>query len=224
MDEKCTPLTDGTWGEQMLKIGYGAYLGKDKDGNKVTKCDCTGCNCKDVPTPKVLAKIWKEGSTANSVNWKPAGEDVSGTQLKDRRPTAVTPDLKGIVQEIIDQKGWKSGNGIGFVIDGAPAHDGKGALRTYESFDGANTGEHSWTSKEPEFGPALEVTYCAPFVCPKDHKAKTATVRVSHSHDDVEEGTTGSPGRKDKGGYLYRGSSDLEYVVRAGLRRASHTR
>lgn len=69
--------------------------------------------------------------TANSVAWSP--DDWTVTHEKK-----FTPDLTVIVQEIIDQVGWASGDTIGLIIGDDPSSPSVG-IRTAESFDGAGT-------------------------------------------------------------------------------------
>lgn len=66
--------------------------------------------------------------TSASVSWSP-GPWTQG----DATTTQRTPELKAIVQEIVDRKGWSKGNPMAFIITGT----GK---RVADSFDGdANT-------------------------------------------------------------------------------------
>ena len=101
-------------------------------------------------------------ATDELVLWAPSGENITEEELTSGRPTQLTPDLKSLVQEVIDLEGWRAGNAIAFLIDGMPQYDGTGALRTYESYEGANSDGHAWTTNEPEFGPTLEVTFDSP--------------------------------------------------------------
>ena len=126
-------------------------------------------------------------ATDELVLWAPSGENITEEELTSGRPTQLTPDLKSLVQEVIDLEGWRAGNAIAFLIDGMPQYDGTGALRTYESYEGANSDGHAWTTNEPEFGPTLEVTYCAPVTCPAGGQHSSLTLRVSNGQDDVQE-------------------------------------
>lgn len=187
----CSALTDGTFSSHPTIVGY--------IGAGAPPCDCTGCDCVESPKPKVLSTIWDTGSTSASIGWSPEGESIHPTQLSERRPTQMTPDLSTIVQEIIQLDGWAAGNAMAFVIDGHPNTDGSGALRTYESYDGANTATHTWTTVEPPFGPTLEIAYCAPITCPAGYTPAFETIRVHDGLDDVEESQTG-----DGAGFLYQ--------------------
>jgi len=60
--------------------------------------------------------------TGTSVIWNPSPWNIVGAKHQ-------TPDLSGIVQEIIERPGWQAGNTIGFVIEGP-------GRRTAESYNG----------------------------------------------------------------------------------------
>ncbi|MCK3779473.1 RTX toxin [Ensifer sesbaniae] len=63
--------------------------------------------------------------TDASVDWTPGDWTIRGEAGADQR----TPDLKAIIQEIIDRDGWAALNDIAFLITGT-------GRRTAESFDG----------------------------------------------------------------------------------------
>ena len=52
--------------------------------------------------------------TSANVKWAPSGWLSAGASEADQR----SPDLKAIIQEIIDLSGWKSGNSMAFIISG----------------------------------------------------------------------------------------------------------
>lgn len=71
--------------------------------------------------------------TTNNVIWSPPNWDT----VSEKGPAQQTPDLKDIVQEIIDMGGWSSGNAMSFVfspVGGSPntrrAYDGDNASQT----------------------------------------------------------------------------------------------
>ena len=64
--------------------------------------------------------------TSASVSWNPPSWNSIGAAGTDQR----TPNLKSIVQEIVDRSGWNTGNNISFIIDGS-------GTRTAESYDGS---------------------------------------------------------------------------------------
>jgi hypothetical protein len=68
------------------------------------------------------------GTSATVVGWNPPGWTTINDQGVDQR----TPDLKTIVQEIIDRGGWNSNNAMSFVITGT----GASGKREAESYNG----------------------------------------------------------------------------------------
>jgi curved DNA-binding protein CbpA len=76
-----------------------------------------------------------------------------------------TPDVKSIVQEMINRSGWESGNAIAFIIKGS---DEQGAsefenAREWESFENiADPEEGGDGVNHPERVPKLEIYYTAP--------------------------------------------------------------
>jgi hypothetical protein len=79
-----------------------------------------------------------------------------------------TPNLKTIVQEVIDRPGWKLGNSIAFIITGS-------GNRTAESYDGTSLS-----------APLLHIEYM------NSGKDEEIDIRISHSSDDAEEISTGN--------------------------------
>lgn len=67
--------------------------------------------------------------TVNRVSWSPNTWSMAGEAGPDQQ----TPDLKTVVQEILDRPGWTAGNSIVFLIEG-------NGTRTAESFDGSDNG------------------------------------------------------------------------------------
>lgn len=74
---------------------------------------------------KVANNISARATTAASANWTPPAWTAVGAAGADQQ----TPDLKAVVQEIVDRSGWVSGNALALVITGtgrrvAVAYDG----------------------------------------------------------------------------------------------------
>lgn len=63
--------------------------------------------------------------TTATVPWGPPPWSAVGARTADQR----TPDLSGVVQEIVDRSGWVSGNALAFVITGS-------GTRTAEPYEG----------------------------------------------------------------------------------------
>jgi hypothetical protein len=67
--------------------------------------------------------------TASSVNWQPESWDFEGEVSEKQR----TPNLSGIVEEIIALGGWASGNAMAFIVSGTGS-------RVAEAFEGDAAG------------------------------------------------------------------------------------
>ncbi|MBN2372364.1 hypothetical protein JXL19_01060 [bacterium] len=91
--------------------------------------------------------------TAAFVSW---GNMPAWNILNERHQT---PDLKSIVQEIVDRTGWASGNSMAFIISGT-------GERTAASYDGKSGS-----------APLLHIEYTS----------NSIDIRVSQSSDDAEE-------------------------------------
>jgi hypothetical protein len=67
-------------------------------------------------------------TTSASVNWSPAAWTSVGAAGADQR----TPDLKTLVQEVVNRGGWSPGNDMVFIITGS-------GERTAESYNGSSS-------------------------------------------------------------------------------------
>ncbi|UTA48310.1 metallophosphoesterase [Simiduia sp. 21SJ11W-1] len=65
-------------------------------------------------------------TTSASVNWQPPAWNTVGAAGIDQR----TPNLKNIIQEVVNRGGWQSGNELALIIQGT-------GERTAESFNGS---------------------------------------------------------------------------------------
>ena len=63
--------------------------------------------------------------TAASVSWTP----VAWSIVQERGPNQQTPDLSGVLQEIVARPGWVSGHAIVVIVTGS-------GTRTAEAFNG----------------------------------------------------------------------------------------
>lgn len=127
----------------------------------------------------VPADISERPRTAASVRW---ANIPTWTVEHEAGPNQRSPDVKAIVQEVVDREGWQAGNALAFILTGS-------GTRTAESYEGS-IGD-------------VEVSDLAPqlvIVAPS-----AATYRVAASDDDAEEGDD-APGSMDID------SSDLEIV------------
>ncbi|PCI94523.1 MAG: hypothetical protein COB15_14115, partial [Flavobacteriales bacterium] len=107
--------------------------------------------------------VSNRNTTNASINWSPSNWTTTG----ENGPNQKTPDLKTIIQEIVDRTGYSSGNAISLIITGS-------GERTAESYDG-----------DPSNAAQLCVTYVSAEV--------NICAQISSSLDDVEEnGNNGS--------------------------------
>lgn len=151
---------------------YGHFtIADDNDANNSLEYDVilavrevtTGATCGDVPIyaedlvdPAILVLLDVSGSMKSMM------------PLTSSASNPITPDLRNVVQEIVDQAGWVSGNNMAFVISGT----GK---RVVESYDGVSSA-----------APLLAVEYNSGGV------SGSVSVRVSQTSDDAEESSNGS--------------------------------
>jgi len=84
---------------------------------------------------KITNNISSRPRTTADVAWVPAPWGTVGAHGSDEQ----TPDLTGVLQELVNRAGWGSGNAMVFIITGT-------GVRTAESFNGT-------------FAPVLSVTY-----------------------------------------------------------------
>ena len=121
-------------------------------------------------------------STSASVNWSPSAWSSVG----QAGSTQKTPDIKTIIQELVDRNGWTSSSALSLIITGT-------GERTAESYDGASAS-----------APVLTVIYNTEGSDnPDPSQSITFSRRVGSGNDDAEESTSGS---------IYLSSSDLELV------------
>ena len=89
--------------------------------------------------------ITSRTTTSSSVNWVPAPWTATGAAGSDQQ----TPNLKTVVQEIIDRQGWSTNNSVAFIISGSGPD-----RRTAESYNGSQND-----------APVLNITYTTVNVC-----------------------------------------------------------
>jgi hypothetical protein len=100
--------------------------------------------------------------TSLSVPWQPVAWTAGQSNA-----TQLTPNLAGLVQEVISRSGWLSGNALAFIISGT-------GHRTAESFD-----------KAGGFPPRLTVSYLPPT------PVYTVSSTINGGANDAEESSTG---------------------------------
>lgn len=121
-------------------------------------------------------------ATTASVNWSPSSWSSAGQTGTAQK----TPDLKSIVQELVNRSGWSQSSALALIITGT-------GERTAESYDGSSGN-----------APAIYVTYTTDGTGePTPPETLTFAKRISSGDDDAEESSSGS---------MYLNSSDLELV------------
>jgi hypothetical protein len=169
------------------------------------------------PFAKVTRNVSARARTTAFVGgWSPAAWTTVGARGAAQR----TPDLRLLVQEIVDRSGWQSGRAIAMIVSGA----GHRAARAYDGLPAGAPLLHvtyqlggSTTTTNP---PATTTTTTAPAPTSTTTSTtpaattttttlpsvlQTVEVRVAASADDAEE--RASDGRMDLD------SSDLELVL-----------
>ncbi len=123
-------------------------------------------------------KISTRSYTSASVAWKNVPVWDSNDEIQ------TTPDLKGVVQEIVNQADWCGGNPMAFALYGS-------GLRTAWARDAGNG-----------LQPVLRVSYDSATITPGNSCAKaTLSVQITDSDDDVEE----------EGSNVWTSSDDLDF-------------
>ncbi len=108
-----------------------AYIQFTTDEIKTGDCSLTfKAEANDNPATFTSAQknISTRPTTTASVNWTPSDWQIVGESGNKQR----TPELKKIIQEIVNRSGWSSGNSIVIIVSG------KGT-RTAESYDGSSS-------------------------------------------------------------------------------------
>ncbi len=83
----------------------------------------------------VVNNVTSRTTTSASVAWSIPAWGVIGAAQQ-------SPELAGVVQEVVDRGGWSSGNNLVFVIDGT-------GERTAESYNGSPGDAPGYTSNTP---------------------------------------------------------------------------
>ncbi|MES2618941.1 MAG: alkaline phosphatase PhoX [Bacteroidota bacterium] len=126
--------------------------------------------------------------TSDSITWNVTGTSwgTVGAATAEQQ----TPDLKVLVESIINRNGWKKGNPIAFNLYGT-------GTREVESYDG-----------DAPKAPLLVIEYIP---------VKSMAIRISSADDDQEEWLPAKSGQTQSKtiGALDNGSSDLEFGTEA---------
>ncbi|OEK08446.1 hypothetical protein A8C32_03075 [Flavivirga aquatica] len=134
------------------------------------------------PFIKSTNNVSSRATTSTSVNWTPsAWNNVEAAGTSQR-----TPNIKSILQEIINRSGWNLGNDMTLIITGT-------GRRTAESYDGV-----------PTSSPLIHIEYTIGGNGTPTNTTQIVDKRIANSMDDVEQnGVDGS---------MYTNSSDIELV------------
>ena len=98
----------------------------DETGTGAASYTIAGEAADNAPTyVSVKGNISSRTRTTHSVSWTPP----DWTLIGESGPGQLTPDLKTVLQEIVDRPGWQQGNAAAFMIDGT-------GRRTAEAKDG----------------------------------------------------------------------------------------
>lgn len=98
----------------------------DETGSEAAAYTIMGEASDNAPIYQAVAgNISARPGTTATVPWSPPGWTLIG----DAGPGQLTPDLKGIVQELVNRPGWVQGNALAFMISGT-------GRRTAEAKDG----------------------------------------------------------------------------------------
>jgi hypothetical protein len=100
----------------------------DEPASKTCRLTIKGENSDNAaPFTPLNKNVSGRTKTAASITWNPSGWTTAG----DAGTAQKTPDLKTIVQQIINRAGWSSGNSMVFIFTGT-------GTRIAESFEGSS--------------------------------------------------------------------------------------
>ena len=102
----------------------------DETNSGATNINIQGQAIDDAPTFTTgNSNISSRSRTSASVAWAP----VAWTTVGEAGPDQRTPDLKSVIQEIVNRPGWTSGNDVVIIFTGS-------GERTAESYNGSSSG------------------------------------------------------------------------------------
>jgi len=127
--------------------------------------------------------LTNRAKTTDSVVWNVADRSKWAT-VGLAGPDQRTPNLAAMLQNIVNNNNWNSGNAVSFFIKGT-------GTREVESYDG-----------DAPKAPLLVIEYIP---------AVTVAVRINNAFDDLEEWIAGPPTQTKNVGEIDWNSSDLEF-------------
>ncbi|WP_082795632.1 Ig-like domain-containing protein [Flammeovirga sp. SJP92] len=129
--------------------------------------------------------------TSASVNWSPSSWSSVGQSSTSQR----TPNLKTLIQEVVDRSGWSSGNNMTFIINGT-------GERTAEAYEGSSSSAALLT---------VSYTYGNTTTPPDFHtlsiSASNGIVSKSPNQNSFEDGTNVTLSATPNNGYEFIGWS-----------------
>ena len=135
-------VNDGSKGNQIVGLRFtgitvpqGATITKayiqftvDETSSGTTNLNIKGQDINDAPAfASSTNNVSNRTTTTASVSWNPLPWNSVGASGTNER----TPDIKSIVQEIVDRSGWNSGNDMAMIITGT-------GERTAEAYEGVS--------------------------------------------------------------------------------------
>ncbi len=187
-------VADGSRGNQIiglrfadLDIPQGATIDEayiqftcDETNTRATSVHIKAHNTDNAPVFQASNNnVSARSRTSASALWEPNSWNSVGAATSNER----TPELKFILQELVNRNDWNAGNAMAFIIEGT-------GERTAEAYDGTSSS-----------APLLHVSFTV-----GEQPEPEITVferRVTTGNDDAEEGESGA---------MYLNSSDLEFA------------
>lgn len=109
-----------------IQAAYLRFVGDESQAAGTENADIYGEAADNSSTFSTAANnLTGRTKTTAKIDWDGLAASVPGTLV-------TTPDIKTIIQEIVNRAGWTSGNAMSLII----APGGSNATRTYESYDG----------------------------------------------------------------------------------------
>ncbi|OQX73950.1 MAG: hypothetical protein B6D59_04060 [Campylobacteraceae bacterium 4484_4] len=150
--------------------------------------------------------ITLRSKTSHKAGWSPASWNHKGASGERQK----TPDLKGIVQEIVDQDGWESGHALAFIITGS----GKRVAVSYEgNHQKAPLLQIEYLSDETSEGGSGSSENEPACYMMTDNTQNIYTIHPDSSADPLPEATSKTISKKLRSeGSAYRASDGLVYA------------
>lgn len=131
----------------------GAYIQFECDETSSGAIDLyiDGHNADNSPAWSGNYDVSSRPRTSNTVSWSPPAWSV----VQERGPNQLTPNLSGIVQQIVSRPGWSAGNSMSFIFTNDKANQNK---RVAEAYEGGTPAELIVHYSMPSAFPAMTVS------------------------------------------------------------------